>query len=104
MKVCYKCFTEVEETVLSCPNCGVSLVGEEGKTKPDFPFGMRLDEDNPPILCTALQAGDEIIYNWNSGEECLQFFRGKQRIWLFKSGHWVKSILSNRFRQYDPEL
>ncbi|NQT50379.1 hypothetical protein HQ571_06825 [Candidatus Kuenenbacteria bacterium] len=103
LTVCWKCFSEYKGTEKCCPNCGETNKGGGEKTRPDFPFGMRLGKNEPAMWCTNLQAGDMIIYVWDD-KECLQFFRGKQRIWLFKSGHWVKSILSNRFGQYDPGL
>ncbi|MBT5503768.1 hypothetical protein HOK15_06160 [Candidatus Falkowbacteria bacterium] len=102
MIVCWKCFTEYKDIENCCPHCGEIKNGGGEKTKPDLPFGMKI-MDKAPFAATGLQAGDVIIYDYDD-KECLQFFRGRQRIWLFKSGRWVKSILSNRFRQYDPEL
>ena len=80
MIICYKCLAEVEETVMFCPNCGVLLVSEVEKTNPDFPFGTRINENEPAMLCANLRAGDVIIYNWDEeGEECLHFFSRKAK-------------------------
>ena len=101
LNICWKCFSEYKETDKCCPICGEATIGGGEKTRPDLPFGMKI-MDKAPFVATGLQPGDLIIYNWD--EECLQFFRGKHRIWLFKNGRWIKSVLSNRFNQYDREL
>ncbi|OGF35291.1 hypothetical protein A2482_01935 [Candidatus Falkowbacteria bacterium RIFOXYC2_FULL_48_21] len=94
MKVCSRCYTEMNDQIKACPNCGQVM---QAPNRPRLPFGLKVRGEAPVgaemfhgFAVTELKAGDEFREKIDAFESAysIQLFRRSRLIWLWAEGEW----------------
>ena len=105
MKVCSRCYTEMNDQIKACPNCGQVM---QAPNRPRLPFGFKVRGEAPVgaemfhgFAVTELKAGDEFREVFEKKSNSIQLFRGSTRIWLWRDGGWKMAFIDPDFEEND---